>query len=659
MRRLSSVFRSYLARGLERYLLSVVLAAALAVSATLRLGPAELRVSPWRWAVMAVLALLLVLPVLRLVSRGVEPRLRAYSRRGRYGWVLGSLATAALLSIVTPIVTPPVPIAPASAQEEREPTAASSASDSSLEASNPEPALSVSAARVYRRVLRTADFLGLGFLLLVVGLSLASWPGPRRGQAPLCWGWLVASGFCASVWSIYVLAFWPAFMSSDSVDQWSQMLHGPIINHHPAFHTMLIWLLTRVWESPAVVALAQVLALSTVFGLAVKELSHWGVPRWLLALMTVGVALSPVHGSMVTTLWKDIAYSIAHLWLFTLLLTLVRTRGEALRSTPFLVLLMASLSLVALLRHNGVPVAALTLLLLGVIAPRALRRRVLFGALGVVGAYVLVVGPLFRVLDVKPPSSAFLHSIQIHQMGAIAHAEREALPLEDRQLLEAIQPYEIWRDQYTCYAVDPLLYSGKLKGAFFTSPAQKDFIRMWLRQVREHWRLIFEHQACVSSLVWRIRQRADGYLYTFNPSGIAANTLGLKMESKWSWMQEKLWSLLFATREPELVWWVWRPALYLYLALFASAMFALRLRRAWGLVPVVPVLLNSLSLLALNVVQDFRYQYPAYAVSLVGLGLLFARRDAWAVEVAAPSASHLPSSEPVGAREQSSHAAAS
>jgi len=634
-----------------RWWVSLPLACAFAVSAALRLGPAALRVSPWRWAVMAVLALLLVLPMLRLVSRVVEPRLRAYSRRGRYGWVLGSLATAALLIVVTPLVAPPVPIAPASSQEDRERTAVSS--DSSLEASSPAPVLSSSAARVYRRVLRTADLLAIGFLLLGAGLCLASWPGPSRARAPLRWGWLAASAFCTAVWSVYLLSFWPAIMSPDSLDQWNQVLHGPIVNHHPAVHTMMMWLVSRVWESPSAVALAQVLALSLVFGLAVKELSHWGVPRWVLALLTVAVALSPVHGSMVITLWKDIAYCITHLLLFVMLLKLVRTRGEALRSTSFLVVLVGGLTLLGLLRHNGLPVAALVLVLLGVIVPRALRRRVLFGALGAVATFVLVTGPLFRALDVRPTGSAFKHSIQIHQMAAIAHAERDALPQEDRQLLDAIQPYEIWRDQYTCYSVDSMLFSGKLKGAFFDTPAQKDFIRMWLRQVRAHGRLMLAHQACVSSLVWRILHPADGYLYAFNHSFIADNKLGLKLEPRLPWMEQRLRTLLFASKEPDVVWWVWRPALYLYLSLFAAAMFALRLRGAWGLVPIAPALLNSLCLLPLNVAQDFRYQYPMYAVGLVSLGLLFARRDTWAVEVAPPQP------EAPAEREEPKHAVAS
>jgi hypothetical protein len=44
------------------------------------------------------------------------------------------------------------------------------------------------------------------------------------------------------IWSIYLLAFYPGMMSADSFNQWNQVLTGVYVNHHPVFHTLLIWL---------------------------------------------------------------------------------------------------------------------------------------------------------------------------------------------------------------------------------------------------------------------------------------------------------------------------------------------------------------------------------------------------------------------------------
>jgi hypothetical protein len=337
-------------------------------------------------------------------------------------------------------------------------------------------------------------------------------------------------------------------------------------------------------------------------------------------------ALSPVNGAMVITLWKDIPYTIAFLLLTALLLRLGRTRGEALRSWGFVAALVATLTPVALLRHNGVPVALLTAAALGVLSPRPLRRRALVLAAGVVALFVLVTGPLYKALGVQPVNRAAAHGNAIHQVGAIVHAEPQTLSPGETRLLESIQPLSIWRDAYSCYLINPQLHNPVLQASFFDVPEQRAaFQGLWLSLVKEHWPVLLEHLTCVSSMVWRVRPAPEGYLYRFS-LGIEPNAFGLKQEPLWPQGREVLRELLRTTERQE-YWWVWQPALYLYLGLGCFALVALRQRSAWVLLAAGPVLLHSLVLLALSVAQDFRYQYPAYVVALVGLGLLLAPRS--------------------------------
>lgn len=90
---------------------------------------------------------------------------------------------------------------------------------------------------------------------------------------------------------------------------------------------MLNWLVTRLWLSPATVAIAQILALALTFGLTLKELLRWNVPPRILAILTVVFAASPPNSLMVITLWKDIGYSVALLGFLVAILRAARTRG--------------------------------------------------------------------------------------------------------------------------------------------------------------------------------------------------------------------------------------------------------------------------------------------------------------------------------------------
>ena len=182
---------------------------------------------------------------------------------------------------------------------------------------------------VQRVLFWLADWVSLSALALTVTAAAVAWR-PARAASVVALHWYAAP--CLVVWSVSLLAFWPGMMSSDSVDQWGQMLSGQYNDVHPAAHTLTIWLVTRVWLSPAAYALAQIGALAFTFALAMRELALAGVSRRVQMALTALFALSPVNNVMVITLWKDIPYAIALLGLFWMLLRVWRAGGGWLHS---------------------------------------------------------------------------------------------------------------------------------------------------------------------------------------------------------------------------------------------------------------------------------------------------------------------------------------
>ncbi|MGB9754843.1 DUF6020 family protein [Roseiflexus castenholzii] len=414
-------------------------------------------------------------------------------------------------------------------------------------------------------------------------------------------------------------------MSYDSVDQWGQLLRGKYNDVHPAFHTWTMWLITRVWLSPAAVALAQIGALALVCGLTVRELALLGVSRWVQVVLTVLFALSPVNNLMVITLWKDIPYAIALLCVFWMLLRVWRTDGVWLRAWPALVAIGAALAALALYRHNGAPTALLILpawLLVG----RQVRWRQVVVIGGVAVALVLLVKVgLYRALDVTPAPPWFVRQAQIHQMAAFA-TQSERLDPGDRALLERLLPLDQWRTRYWCYSVFPLLYGNPPPDRGFFDTHVGEFAALWQRLALRDPATLARHQWCLTTLIWRVTQSAEAYLYTWERGFIVreARQLGLAPASIVPSVRDG-WVVPWLERleRPEWVWLVWRPALYLYLALFCAAVAMIR-HRSWRLAGLaLPVVAQSLIWMLLLTVQDFRFQYPVYIIGLLALGLLF------------------------------------
>jgi hypothetical protein len=455
-----------------------------------------------------------------------------------------------------------------------------------------------------------ASALALAALLLAAGVWLATRPARSRPSGGARWSWLAYAVPSVTVWTVFLVAFWPALMSPDSHEQWAQMTSWRLNNFHPAWHTLTLWLVTRPWQSPAAVATVQIAALALVLAVTLRELRAAGVPRWPLALVAVAFAASPVNGMTVITIWRDIPYAIACLGLVPLILRLVRTGGQTARRVGTSVGLVVGLLAIALYRHNGVIVAAG----LGVALAGLWRRLALATVLAVI-AYLVMLGPVFGALGVSPIRPAYLLSRQIQQLAAIVHSGAPLSP-DERAVVTHVDPEGVWQRLYSCYSLNSI-YVERMDLTYVDAHPD-EVLRAWWALAPRHVPLLAGDQVlCAGSLVWRVRQPFDGWLYTIaDPTADGRRSPAPRLQDVlYRWVA---WSLA-----PPRLSWIWRPALALYVLLFCVAVGAARVRDWRFLAVGLPAVLNSLVWLLVVSSQDARYQYAVYVTGLVAPALLF------------------------------------
>ncbi len=152
--------------------------------------------------------------------------------------------------------------------------------------------------------------------------------------------------------------------------------------------------------------------------------------------------------------------------------------------------------------------------------------------------------------------------------------------------------------------------------------------------------MIAEHQACVSSLTWRILQPKEGYLFTFTP-GVTKNRLGLRASPIWDDAEHALVAGLQATTSEAGLTIVWRPAALLIFGGLCTWILVLRQRRRALWLAAMPIGLNAVVLLAIGGAQDVRYHFAGYLFGLGSFLFLFVRRSEPATASASPPVSSL------------------
>lgn len=474
---------------------------------------------------------------------------------------------------------------------------------------------------------RLAQWAALSFLVIVCGLVLAGRGLPRAIAPPGRWALLQHGGVCALVWFVYLLAFWPGAMTPDSVYQWRQVLDLRLDNDHPFTHTLAIWLITRIWLSPAMVAMVQIAALSAVVGWGMVTLRRAGMPRWAGMLVTGLIALSPANAVLAITLWKDVPYGILLAALTVFIVNLARCGGEPLkRWGPCLALgvLAAGLSL---LRHEGLVTGGITLALLFVVF-RGYRGGVLVGAAVALLLYVGTTQIVSRTLDVRKARIG-IETLMFHQIAAHWENGTYFAP-EERALIAELHPPGD-RLAYSPYTTRHLLH-----GSFrwhVMEERRADVRRLFWATLRRNPKVNLRHQLEASAFVRRIIPSRSAK-YDSTPIWMDRGTLrtiskndhGLVEQSFAPGLAQRLsttWGLS-ANRTFHVL--VWRVPFWFYLGLASVVIAALRLRRTSLLLAAVPVLAHCATVTMLPIANNFRYVFGVYISSLILLGLLFVVR---------------------------------
>lgn len=422
---------------------------------------------------------------------------------------------------------------------------------------------------------------------------------------------------CIIVWLFYLIAFYPGVMTADSMNQWSQMITGDYWDSNPVVHTMFNFIITRIWNSPAAIALVQILILSLIWGYCMYRFETFGFDKKILYAVTVVFSLNPVNGIFSITLWKDILYS-GFILLFTMNLINILVDNNWIKKRTNLIFFIISAAGVIFFRHNGIlPFSFTIILLIWIYRKEAKPYIITVGIILVM--FFFIKGPVYKLMHVHPASSSEAFGIPTQQIAAVIK-EKGYLTEEQKEKLNEIMPLDAWAENYMPGNVDYI----KFHKSFNTDKMMEDrfgFLKLWTNICIQNPQITLEAYGDQTAIAWSVK----GYT-NWGSRGIIENKFGLKqktLSNSITYIANK--ALNFSQKE-DISKFFWRPALPMFLIIMAMFISILRNNAKYILV-VCPVLLNIASVLAATPAQDFRYLYANTLTFLVILIFSFIKVD--------------------------------
>lgn len=236
------------------------------------------------------------------------------------------------------------------------------------------------------------------WLTYLLGFCCRSEYVRRNGNMPwkvyfLCFGIILFVALC------YMRAFNPAISSPDSLSCLGPAINSirGIINWHPPFYILWLKAIVRIWNSTYAVLLVHYVWFSFVFLEGMRFLYRRGLSSGWIILVTLLTALNCGNMVQLTTIWKDIPYTISVLWLTVLIARFVLEN----QSNKWLIYIefVTAMICTAFMRQNGIVIFVILVLALFFLFRKNWKMRSACAISAVMA--VLINFPLYTYLGIK------------------------------------------------------------------------------------------------------------------------------------------------------------------------------------------------------------------------------------------------------------------
>ena len=266
------------------------------------------------------------------------------------------------------------------------------------------------------------------------------------------------------IFSFYLYVYNPGILTFDSFNQVHQIASGRYTNWHPFFHTFIEMLLYKIYSSPISVGIFQILTFSIIWMVICKyfrnndeniNFADIKSDREFIiqSIITLIICLIPINAIYSITLWKDVLFSYAILFLCFLIKVLVDKKCKV--SIKFIVLMGFVMACVAQLRLNGIYVIVPLLIIMAYYLYRHDKTEKFFIKLPVIAIiFILLIASLNVVYNVEDNAKDATLSKTTHMLANYDLYHK--LDAKDSAKFHELINETAVKDNYKTFFTDPV-----------------------------------------------------------------------------------------------------------------------------------------------------------------------------------------------------------
>lgn len=296
----------------------------------------------------------------------------------------------------------------------------------------------------------------------------------------------------------YRYIFYPFIISTDGDMQLLEILRGNYSNWHPFFHTLLMKFSYDIFDDFSYFIIIRIFIVSMIISMIGSYFIKRKVNRIFIYLLIILFCLNPVTGIYIVSILKDVDYVICLILLTFLLIKYVNKDFH--KNILNYLLLIISLILIGLFRHNGLYVCLVFALLILILSIRK-KDKFLFMVpiliTSFIGFYKLYIYPKYQVSEGLRNSDivSLVHGLQ----GVTKYTD----DIETKKYLETIMPIEQWENTYNRYNIDIILHYNELP--FRNVECSKlNIIKLYFKKLFKYPNLLIADRLYGTDILWNV-----------------------------------------------------------------------------------------------------------------------------------------------------------
>ncbi|WP_405309224.1 hypothetical protein, partial [Methanobrevibacter sp.] len=453
------------------------------------------------------------------------------------------------------------------------------------------------------------------------------------------------------IFSFYLYVYNPGILTFDSFNQVHQIASGRYTNWHPFFHTFIEMLLYKIYSSPIIVGIFQILTFSIIWMVICKyfrnndESINFADIRSdrefiIQSIITLIICLIPINAIYSITLWKDVLFSYAILFLCFLIKVLVDKKCKV--SIKFIVLMGFVMACVAQLRLNGIYVIIPLLIIMAYYLYRHDKTEKFFVKLPVIAIiFILLIASLNVVYNVEDNAKDATLSKTTHMLANYDLYHK--LDAKDSAKFHELINETAVKDNYKTFFTDPVRNAAN-ESVFEANKGE--YIGMAVKYSLQDPIHFIKYMLSSSEITWDITRDSywqgkpyyidenganlessrNNYFKAYHTKPVAdyENVTGV---NEGSGLYNILNSFVYTARTNVVLDTLFEsPALYMFLSILAMAGIYYMTKSKDIILVYLPNLFNILVVFVSIPTQDNRYLYPNllvfYLLVIIIVGIL-------------------------------------